>query len=163
MIKLVPWQPNYSKFRNPYFYEEVKIELPPYLSNSHHLLFKFYHIVCQNPKATDKQKTDKEQLIGATWLPLRMRGEVGAALSLLSSYYRLSSVQLACTWSIIWLILITAAFRQDCRSLNDDVLALALGEHRLPVCTDLPKKEAYSCISPKVQSFNTYSCISPKV
>ena len=32
--------------------------------------------------------------------------------------------------------------------MKDDVLALALGEHRLPVCTDL--NEAYSCISPKV-------------
>ncbi|KAL5265112.1 hypothetical protein ACHWQZ_G006003 [Mnemiopsis leidyi] len=97
--------------KNPYFYEEVKIELPPYLTKKHHLLFKFYHIVCQNPKPTDKQKTDKEQLIGVTWLPLRMRpGE-------------------------------------DNTIMKDDVLALALGEHRLPVCTDL--NEAYSCISPK--------------
>ena len=52
---------------------------------------------------------------------------------------------------------------QDSRSINDDVLALALGEHRLPVCTDLPKKEAYSCISPKVcvriSLKRLYSCI----
>ena len=58
-------------FRTPDFYEEVKIELPPYLTKNHHLLFKFYHIVCQTPKPGDKVKVEKEVLIGVTWLPLR--------------------------------------------------------------------------------------------
>ena len=43
---------------------------------------------------------------------------------------------------------------QENNVVSDDVLALALGEHRLPVCAELPKKEAYSCISPKVCDWN---------
>lgn len=33
--------------KNPNFYDEVKIRLPPDLSAKHHLLFTFYHISCQ--------------------------------------------------------------------------------------------------------------------
>lgn len=36
--------------RTPEFYEEVKIELPPKLTDKHHLLFTFYQISCQKPK-----------------------------------------------------------------------------------------------------------------
>ena len=30
--------------RTPYFYEEIKIKLPPNLGENHHLLFTYYHV-----------------------------------------------------------------------------------------------------------------------
>jgi len=36
--------------RSPDFYEEIKMKLPPKLTDSHHLLFTFYHLSCQNKK-----------------------------------------------------------------------------------------------------------------
>lgn len=37
-------------YRQPEFYEEVKIELPAKLTDKHHLLFQFYQISCQKPR-----------------------------------------------------------------------------------------------------------------
>ncbi|XP_065185199.1 dedicator of cytokinesis protein 7-like [Sycon ciliatum] len=57
----------------PDFYEEVKLELPIDLRESHHLLFTFYHISCSKPK--DKETGPVEPvLLGYTWLPLLRDG-----------------------------------------------------------------------------------------
>lgn len=37
-------------YRQPEFYEEVKIELPAKLNDKHHLLFTFYQVSCQKPR-----------------------------------------------------------------------------------------------------------------
>ena len=58
-------------FRNPYFYEEVKLQLPARLGDDHHLLFTFYHISCQR-----KEMTPTETPIGYTWLPLLRDGRL---------------------------------------------------------------------------------------
>ena len=39
-----------SPHRQPECYEEVKIELPPKITEKHHLLFTFYQISCQKPR-----------------------------------------------------------------------------------------------------------------
>ncbi|KAI0241313.1 Dedicator of cytokinesis protein 7 [Lamellibrachia satsuma] len=57
--------------KNPYFYEEVKQQLPARLSDDHHLLFTFYHISCQK-----KELTPTETPIGYTWLPLLRDGRL---------------------------------------------------------------------------------------
>jgi hypothetical protein len=36
--------------KQPSFLDEIKIKLPTVLTKKHHLLFKFYHIICQKPK-----------------------------------------------------------------------------------------------------------------
>ncbi|XP_012873896.1 PREDICTED: dedicator of cytokinesis protein 8 isoform X2 [Dipodomys ordii] len=51
--------------KSPDFYEEVKIKLPAKLTGSHHLLFTFYHISCQQ-----KQGPSVESLLGYSWLPI---------------------------------------------------------------------------------------------
>ncbi|XP_006863792.1 PREDICTED: dedicator of cytokinesis protein 8 isoform X1 [Chrysochloris asiatica] len=51
--------------KSPDFYEEVKIKLPAKLTVSHHLLFTFYHISCQQ-----KQGASVETLLGYSWLPI---------------------------------------------------------------------------------------------
>ena len=40
----------YRYYRQPEFYEEVKVELPAKLTDKHHLLFTFYQVSCQKPK-----------------------------------------------------------------------------------------------------------------
>ena len=42
--------------RTPEFYDEIKIELPPKLTDKHHLLFSFYHISCKKPKPEERQE-----------------------------------------------------------------------------------------------------------
>jgi hypothetical protein len=37
-------------YRQPEYYEEVKVELPAKLTDKHHLLFSFYQVSCQKPK-----------------------------------------------------------------------------------------------------------------
>ncbi|XP_075415020.1 dedicator of cytokinesis protein 8 isoform X2 [Tenrec ecaudatus] len=51
----------------PDFYEEVKLKLPARLTTSHHLLFTFYHVSCQQ-----KQGGSVESLLGYSWLPILM-------------------------------------------------------------------------------------------
>ena len=41
--------------RVPEFYDGIKIELPPQLTDKHHLLFSFYHISCKKPKPTEEK------------------------------------------------------------------------------------------------------------
>ncbi|XP_052826042.1 dedicator of cytokinesis protein 7 isoform X2 [Octopus bimaculoides] len=53
--------------KSPQFYEEIKVKLPAKVSKSHHLLFSFYHVSCQNKK---NEPTPVEIPIGYTWLPL---------------------------------------------------------------------------------------------
>ncbi|EPY74928.1 dedicator of cytokinesis protein 8 isoform 1 [Camelus ferus] len=52
--------------KSPDFYEEVKIKLPAKLTVSHHLLFTFYHISCQQ-----KQGNSVESLLGYSKVPLQ--------------------------------------------------------------------------------------------
>lgn len=42
--------------RTPEFYDEIKIELPPKLTDKHHLLFSFYHISCKKPKPNEEKQ-----------------------------------------------------------------------------------------------------------
>mgnify|MGYP001798475951 CR=1 FL=1 len=49
-------------YRNPDFYDEVKVNLPARLEPSHHILFTFYHISCQLQKKEANQQT--ETLLG---------------------------------------------------------------------------------------------------
>ena len=36
--------------KSPDYYEELKVRVPAHLTESHHLLFTFYHISCQTKK-----------------------------------------------------------------------------------------------------------------
>ena len=58
--------------RTPDFHEEVKCRIPARLSDSHHLLFTFYHISCQRKV----EVTPIETPIGYTWLPLLSNGRL---------------------------------------------------------------------------------------
>ena len=49
-------------FRTPEFYDEIKIELPPKLTDKHHLLFSFYHISCKKPKPEERQEASVHRL-----------------------------------------------------------------------------------------------------
>lgn len=49
--------------RSPDFYEEVKIKVPAKLTETHHLLFTFYHISCQVKK---NEPTPTEVPVGYT-------------------------------------------------------------------------------------------------
>lgn len=46
--------------KKPKFNDEIKIQLPPLLTPSHHLLITFYHIQCQSKKV---KKEDNTQVI----------------------------------------------------------------------------------------------------
>ncbi|RUS71322.1 hypothetical protein EGW08_020919, partial [Elysia chlorotica] len=59
--------------KSPDFYEEVKIKLPAKLSETHHLLFTFYHISCQVKK---NEPIQTEVPVGYTWLPLYRDGRL---------------------------------------------------------------------------------------
>ncbi|XP_074640781.1 dedicator of cytokinesis protein 7-like [Tubulanus polymorphus] len=58
--------------KSPEFYEEMKIKLPGYLNDGHHILFTFYHISCQRKMET----TPTELVIGYTWLPVLQDGRL---------------------------------------------------------------------------------------
>ncbi|XP_066298679.1 dedicator of cytokinesis protein 7-like isoform X4 [Branchiostoma lanceolatum] len=86
--------------KSPDFYEEVKIKMPPHLSDNHHLLFTFYHISCQRKQETGPVETPvgftrPQQLIprklaqaiqetggpietpiGYTWIPVLANGRL---------------------------------------------------------------------------------------
>ncbi|XP_050528941.1 dedicator of cytokinesis protein 9 isoform X2 [Daktulosphaira vitifoliae] len=54
---------------NPSWYNEIKIKLPVYITNKHHLLFTFKHISVD--RSRKKQATiTVETVVGYTWLPL---------------------------------------------------------------------------------------------
>ncbi|XP_050781479.1 dedicator of cytokinesis protein 6 isoform X3 [Gopherus flavomarginatus] len=57
--------------RCPEFYEEFKLQLPPALTDNHHLLFTFSHISCQ-----PKQNAPLETPVGYTWVPLLQHGRL---------------------------------------------------------------------------------------
>ncbi|XP_056020103.1 dedicator of cytokinesis protein 7-like isoform X2 [Ostrea edulis] len=59
--------------KSPDFYEEIKIKLPAKLTDSHHLLFTFYHISCQTKK---NESGPVEVPVGYTWLPLCREGKL---------------------------------------------------------------------------------------
>ncbi|BFY99508.1 hypothetical protein BsWGS_02548 [Bradybaena similaris] len=59
--------------KSPDFYEEVKIKVPAKLTETHHLLFTFYHISCQVKK---NEPTPTEVPVGYTWLPLYRDGRL---------------------------------------------------------------------------------------
>ena len=51
----------------PQFFDEIKMKLPTKLHAKHHLLFKFYHVACQQPK---KGEDELEVPVGWSVLPL---------------------------------------------------------------------------------------------
>uniref|UniRef100_A0A8C4WSG1 Dedicator of cytokinesis 6 n=1 Tax=Gopherus evgoodei TaxID=1825980 RepID=A0A8C4WSG1_9SAUR len=55
----------------PEFYEEFKLQLPPALTDNHHLLFTFFHVSCQ-----PKQNAPLETPVGYTWVPLLQHGRL---------------------------------------------------------------------------------------
>jgi hypothetical protein len=57
--------------KSPTFQDEIKAKLPIKLHSKHHLLFKFYHIVCQAPQ---KGEDELEVPIGFAVLPLYADG-----------------------------------------------------------------------------------------
>ncbi|XP_035380528.1 dedicator of cytokinesis protein 7 isoform X18 [Electrophorus electricus] len=57
--------------RSPDFHDEIKIKLPPSLTDHHHLLLTFYHISCQQ-----KQNTPLETPVGYTWIPMLQNGRL---------------------------------------------------------------------------------------
>ncbi|XP_059178065.1 dedicator of cytokinesis protein 7-like isoform X2 [Physella acuta] len=59
--------------KSPDFYAEVKIKLPAKITETHHLLFTFYHISCQVKK---NEPTPTEVPVGYTWLPLYRDGRL---------------------------------------------------------------------------------------
>ncbi|ELR16168.1 Dedicator of cytokinesis [Acanthamoeba castellanii str. Neff] len=63
--------------KNPSYYDEFKICLPPTITPAHHLLFTLYHIPVQIAK--NKDVAPERKVIGYAWLPLfvdgRMAGE----------------------------------------------------------------------------------------
>nr|CAH8853642.1 unnamed protein product [Trichobilharzia regenti] len=58
--------------RSPEFYDEIKIQLPAHLEQTHYLLFTFYHIICQSKKV--ESTATLETVIGYSWLPLLEQG-----------------------------------------------------------------------------------------
>ncbi|EDW71168.1 uncharacterized protein Dvir_GJ16211, isoform A [Drosophila virilis] len=58
----------------PSFYDEIKIALPAFIKQHHHLLFTIYHVSCQK-KPHDLQLS-VETPIGYTWLPLLEDGKL---------------------------------------------------------------------------------------
>ncbi|ESO12296.1 hypothetical protein HELRODRAFT_158781 [Helobdella robusta] len=58
--------------KTPSFYDEIKINLPGRLTDSHHLFFTMYHVSCQ-PK---KDAVDLETIVGYSWLPLFRDGHL---------------------------------------------------------------------------------------
>ncbi|TNN08146.1 Dedicator of cytokinesis protein, partial [Schistosoma japonicum] len=58
--------------RSPEFFDEIKIQLPAKLEESHYLLFTFYHVICQTKKL--ESSTSLETVIGYSWLPLLEQG-----------------------------------------------------------------------------------------
>eukprot|EP01135_Chromosphaera_perkinsii_P006340 Nk52_evm69s485 gene=Nk52_evmTU69s485 len=60
----------------PDYFDEIKICLPPKLTQKHHILFSFYHISCKEPKLKKNDESfDPKTLVGYSWLPLLGRNE----------------------------------------------------------------------------------------
>ncbi|XP_065346303.1 dedicator of cytokinesis protein 11 isoform X2 [Cloeon dipterum] len=66
--------------RSPSWYSEVKLRLPVCLSQTHHLLFRFYHVTCDVTKKTSlggsNSNTSVESSVGFAWLPLSTDGRI---------------------------------------------------------------------------------------
>lgn len=75
--------------KNPQFYDEIKLLLPLNLHEKHHILFKFYHISCNNAKSVHEDfdtslsesninlnGKNVESLIGFSWLPVFKNGKL---------------------------------------------------------------------------------------
>uniref|UniRef100_A0A915L4Y3 C2 DOCK-type domain-containing protein n=1 Tax=Romanomermis culicivorax TaxID=13658 RepID=A0A915L4Y3_ROMCU len=62
----------------PQFHDEIKMQLPLDLNDTHHLLFTFYHISCKPKSAlsTENQSMNLETPIGYAWLPLHSINEL---------------------------------------------------------------------------------------
>ena len=52
-------------YRNPEYYNEIKIELPAQLTINHHILFTFYHISCAKPRPQEPG-FQEPQFLGCT-------------------------------------------------------------------------------------------------
>ena len=60
---------------------QVKVCLPAQLHDKHHLVFTFYHVSCELPKAGtnkgSKRGTMIESIVGYAWFPLLINGRWG--------------------------------------------------------------------------------------
>eukprot|EP00041_Stephanoeca_diplocostata_P039490 m.1632108 g.1632108 ORF g.1632108 m.1632108 type:complete len:2191 (-) comp25404_c0_seq3:4177-10749(-) len=59
--------------KTPSFYEEIKIRLPETLTDSHHVLFTFYHVKCKDRPKKEKTATD---VIGYAWNQLMVKNRI---------------------------------------------------------------------------------------
>ncbi|EGG25220.1 DOCK family protein [Cavenderia fasciculata] len=57
--------------KTPSFNDEIKVKLPTQLTTKYHILFSYYHIVCNKKK----EKEESEQLVGYSFLPLYGQSE----------------------------------------------------------------------------------------
>ncbi|KRY19445.1 Dedicator of cytokinesis protein 6, partial [Trichinella patagoniensis] len=60
--------------KSPQFYDEIKVKLPVDLSDSHHLLFTFYHVSCRQKSTSDNPESAVP--VGYSWLPLVANGQL---------------------------------------------------------------------------------------
>jgi hypothetical protein len=65
--------------KKPKFYDEIKVQLPPNLTPSHHLLVTFYHIQCQSKKGKDERLATT---LGYSVIPLMEGGRYFAIIFL---------------------------------------------------------------------------------
>uniref|UniRef100_UPI00398E44B7 dedicator of cytokinesis protein 7-like n=1 Tax=Pristiophorus japonicus TaxID=55135 RepID=UPI00398E44B7 len=84
--------------KSPFFYEEVKMKLPSGLTEDHHLLFTFYHIMCQPKQSQDSPEVP----VGYSWLSILDNGhlrsgtfELPVCLDKLPFLYSVSSTSLS--------------------------------------------------------------------
>ncbi|XP_078656498.1 dedicator of cytokinesis protein 7-like isoform X9 [Branchiostoma floridae x Branchiostoma belcheri] len=112
--------------KSPDFYEEVKIKMPPHLSDNHHILFTFYHISCQRKQETGPVETPVGYTRPQQLIPRKLAQaiqETGGPIETPIGY----------TW-----IPVLANGR------------LQVGEFSLPVSMEKPP-QSYSMLSPDVQ------------
>ncbi|XP_035698985.1 dedicator of cytokinesis protein 7-like isoform X3 [Branchiostoma floridae] len=112
--------------KSPDFYEEVKIKMPPHLSDNHHILFTFYHISCQRKQETGPVETPVGYTRPQQLIPRKLAQaiqETGGPIETPIGY----------TW-----IPVMANGR------------LQVGEFSLPVSMEKPP-QSYSMLSPDVQ------------
>ncbi|CAH2315231.1 dedicator of cytokinesis 11 isoform X3 [Pelobates cultripes] len=63
--------------QSPEFYDEIKLELPLYLHQKHHLLFTFYHVSCDiSTKGGSKKNDTAEVPVGYSWVSLLKDGRI---------------------------------------------------------------------------------------
>lgn len=62
--------------KTPYFYEEVKVKLPPHLGEQHHFFFTFYHVSFKADSTGPIESTP----VGYTWIPALKEGRLNLGM-----------------------------------------------------------------------------------